>query len=196
MNQIESKSGTVVLLVDEDLEYLESMRRNIQRSGYSVTVCKSYDEGIHQLASGAFDIIFVGQGSRKFEGRCVLSLRRRLTGIYPLWWWRASSIWGVIWRRCNWCRRLHLARPLGIGNRLGRANSWSPSRIAIRKRSTGALKHPYDFSQAGGVTSRGINISNAAGQVDRDAPGILPSTLDGSSGQFPFACLGGHYASP
>ncbi len=84
MNQIESKSGTVVLLVDEDLEYLESMRRNIQRSGYSVTVCKSYDEGIHQLASGAFDIIFVGQGSRKFEGRCVLQSATALDRHLPV----------------------------------------------------------------------------------------------------------------
>ena len=64
--------GGAVLLVVEDLEHLESVRRVIQGIGCSVQVCNSYTEGIHQLLSGAFDIIVVGQGSRNFEGRCVL----------------------------------------------------------------------------------------------------------------------------
>ena len=69
---LESNRGATVLLVDEDLEYLEFIRRIIQGSGYSVEACNSYTEGIRQLESGAFDIIVVGQGSRNFEGRCVL----------------------------------------------------------------------------------------------------------------------------
>jgi DNA-binding NtrC family response regulator len=69
---LESNRGASVLLVDEDLEYLEFIRRIIQGSGHSVNACNSYTEGIHQLESGAFDIIVVGQGSRNFEGRCVL----------------------------------------------------------------------------------------------------------------------------
>jgi DNA-binding NtrC family response regulator len=69
---LESYRGAAVLLVDEDREYLEAVRRTIQGSGHTVNACNSYTEGIRQLESGAFDIIFVGQGSRNFEGRCVL----------------------------------------------------------------------------------------------------------------------------
>jgi DNA-binding NtrC family response regulator len=68
----ESNRGVSVLLVGEDLEYLESLRRILQGSWHNVEECNSYIEGIRQLESGAFDIIFVGQGSRNFEGRCVL----------------------------------------------------------------------------------------------------------------------------
>ena len=57
---------------DKRTKALESIRRMIQRSGCSVNACNSYAEGIRQLESGAFDIIVVGQGSRNFEGRCVL----------------------------------------------------------------------------------------------------------------------------
>jgi len=67
-----SNRGANVLLVDEDPEYVESIRRIIQRCGYTVRACNSYSEGIRQLKSGAFDIIIVGQGSRHFEGRRVL----------------------------------------------------------------------------------------------------------------------------
>ena len=69
---LESNRGATVLLVDEDLAYLEFIRRMIQGSGYSVDACNSYTEGIRQLESGTFDIVVVGQGSRNFEGRCVL----------------------------------------------------------------------------------------------------------------------------
>ena len=68
----EPSSGGAVLLVDEDLEQLEWVGRVIQGIGYSVQACNSYTEGIRQLLSGAFDIVVVGQGSREFEGRCVL----------------------------------------------------------------------------------------------------------------------------
>jgi len=64
--------GGAVLLVDEDLEQLEWIGRVIQGIGYSVQACNSYSEGMRQLVSGAFDIVVVGQGSRDFEGRCVL----------------------------------------------------------------------------------------------------------------------------
>jgi DNA-binding NtrC family response regulator len=69
---LESNRGAAVLLVDEDLEYLESIRRIIQGIGHSVDACNSYTEGIRKLESRAFDIIVVGQGSRNFEGRGVL----------------------------------------------------------------------------------------------------------------------------
>jgi len=64
--------GAAVLLVNEDLEYLEFVRGIIQRSGHSVDACNSYTEGIRLLESGAYGLVVVGQGSRNFEGRCVL----------------------------------------------------------------------------------------------------------------------------
>ena len=70
--QSEPSPGGAVLLVDEDLEQLEWVGRVIQGIGYSVQACNSYTEGMRQLVSGAFDNVVVGQGSRDFEGRCVL----------------------------------------------------------------------------------------------------------------------------
>jgi DNA-binding NtrC family response regulator len=70
--QPERNPHGVVLVVDEDLEQLEWVGRVIRGMGYTVQACNSYAEGMRQLVSGAFDIIVVGQGSRNFEGRCVL----------------------------------------------------------------------------------------------------------------------------
>jgi DNA-binding NtrC family response regulator len=64
--------GGAVLLIDEDPEQLEFVRAVVQGIGCTVQTCNSYSEGMHQLVSGAFDIIVVGQGSRDFDGRCVL----------------------------------------------------------------------------------------------------------------------------
>jgi CheY-like chemotaxis protein len=70
--QSEPSPTGAVLLVDEDLEQLGFVQGIIQGIGYSVQACNSYIEGLCQLVSGAFDIIVVGQGSRNFEGRCML----------------------------------------------------------------------------------------------------------------------------
>jgi len=81
---LESNRGATVLLVDEDLEYLEFIRRIIQGSGYSVEACNSYTEGIRQLESGAFEFIVVGQGSRFFEGRCVVERASKVNRRLPV----------------------------------------------------------------------------------------------------------------
>jgi DNA-binding NtrC family response regulator len=70
----EPTADAAVLLIDEDLEQLQWSGRIIQGIGYSVQACNSYAEGMRQLVSGAFDVIVVGQGSRNFEGRCVLEV--------------------------------------------------------------------------------------------------------------------------
>ena len=74
-------AGTV-LLVAEDSEHLEHIRRITQGMGYSIHVCNSYADGVRELESGAFAFIIVGQGSRFFEGRCVveraIKINRRL----------------------------------------------------------------------------------------------------------------------
>ena len=76
--------SVAVLLIDEDLEHLEFLRRTIQAIGYSVQACNSYREGIRQLSSGAFEIIVVGQGSRNFEGRCVLECATEFNRRLPV----------------------------------------------------------------------------------------------------------------
>ena len=70
----EPTADAAVLLIDEDLEQLEWVGRIIQGIGYGVQACNSYVEGMRQLVSGAFDVVVVGQGSRNFEGRCVLEV--------------------------------------------------------------------------------------------------------------------------
>jgi len=70
--QGEPDPGGTVLLVDEDSEYLEHLRRVTERAGHCVHACNSYAEGIRQLESGAFGFIVVGQESHLFEGRCVV----------------------------------------------------------------------------------------------------------------------------
>ena len=83
--QYEPDPGDTVLLVDEDSEYLERIRRITQGMGYNIRTCNSYAEGIRQLESGAFEFVIVGQGSRFFEGRCVveraININRRLPVI-------------------------------------------------------------------------------------------------------------------
>jgi DNA-binding NtrC family response regulator len=80
----ESTPGGTVLLVDEDFEYLEHLRRITQGMGYSVHACNSYAEGIRQLESGAFKFIVVGQGSRSFEGRCVVERAIKINRQLPV----------------------------------------------------------------------------------------------------------------
>jgi len=70
--QSKPSAGGAVLLVDDDPEQLEWVGKVIQGMGFSIQACNSYAEGLRQLVSGAFDIVVVGQGSRNFEGRCVL----------------------------------------------------------------------------------------------------------------------------
>ena len=73
-----------VLLIDEDPEQLEFVRGVVRGIGCTVQACNSYSEGMHQLVSGAFDIIVVGQGSRNFEGRCVLEGARAFNRRLPV----------------------------------------------------------------------------------------------------------------
>ena len=82
--QYELDPGGTVLLVDEDSEYLEHVRKITQGMGYSVQACNSYAEGIRQLESGAFELIVVAQGSRFFEGRCVVERAIKINRQLPV----------------------------------------------------------------------------------------------------------------
>jgi len=82
--QHEPDPRSTVLLVDEDSEYLEHVRKIAQGMGHSVHACNSYAEGIRQLESGAFEFIVVGQGSRFFEGRCVVERAIKIDRQLPV----------------------------------------------------------------------------------------------------------------
>ena len=70
------------LLVNEDPEALRLYSAILQHWGYQVRACQCHEEALYYLGSEAFDVVLVSQGSRKFEGRCVLeravNVNRRL----------------------------------------------------------------------------------------------------------------------
>jgi len=82
--QREPDPGDTVLLVDEDSEYLEHIRSITQGMGYNIHACNSYAEGIRQLESRAFEFVIVGQGSRFFEGRCVVERASKINRRSPV----------------------------------------------------------------------------------------------------------------
>ena len=60
------------LLVVEEPEALHYYRNILEGLGYQVRACHSYKEGVCRLGSEVFDFVMVSQGSRQFEGRCVV----------------------------------------------------------------------------------------------------------------------------
>ena len=60
------------LLVIEDPEALHYYCSILEGWGYQVRACHSYEEGVCCLGSEVFDFVMVSQGSRNFEGRCVV----------------------------------------------------------------------------------------------------------------------------
>ncbi len=73
-----------VLVVDEDIEYLDFVRSVVQGVGCGIWACNSYVEGIRQLGSARFVAIVVGQGGPHFEGRCVLERAAELDRHLPV----------------------------------------------------------------------------------------------------------------
>ncbi|MGA9059063.1 MAG: response regulator [Terriglobia bacterium] len=60
------------LLVVEDPGTLHYYCSILEGWGYQVRACHSYEEGVCCLGSEVFDFVMVSQGSRNFEGRCVV----------------------------------------------------------------------------------------------------------------------------
>jgi len=60
------------LLVVEDPGTLHYYCSILEGWGYQVLACHSYEEGVCCLGSEVFDFVMVSQGSRNFEGRCVV----------------------------------------------------------------------------------------------------------------------------
>ncbi len=61
-----------VLIVDQEPASIDFYSTILQRQGYDVEACESYEEGLCRLNAEPFDFIIVDQGSPRFEGRCVL----------------------------------------------------------------------------------------------------------------------------
>ena len=76
--------SATVLLVSEEAEDVETYRMALMELGHKVRTCRSYSEGIRCLNSGGFDLIIVGQGSRDFEGRCVLERATEIDRRLPV----------------------------------------------------------------------------------------------------------------
>ncbi len=60
------------LVVDEDRGDLAYYRAILQRSGWTVVTCSSYDAALDFFRAESFDLVIVSQGSCAFEGRLVL----------------------------------------------------------------------------------------------------------------------------
>lgn len=60
------------LVVDEDRGDLAYYRSVLQRAGWIVTTCSSYEEALDIFKFEPFDLVIVSQGTCAFEGRLVL----------------------------------------------------------------------------------------------------------------------------
>jgi DNA-binding NtrC family response regulator len=72
------------LLVNEDPDALRRYGNILQGWGYQVRAYPSYQEGMRCMGSEEFDFIMVSQGSRNFEGRCVLERASELNRRTPV----------------------------------------------------------------------------------------------------------------
>lgn len=61
-----------VLVVDKDLDTLESFTGILQEQGYKVRACDSYADALVCLRVEKYDFAIVDQGGTRFEGRAVL----------------------------------------------------------------------------------------------------------------------------
>jgi len=72
------------LLVVEDPGGLRYYRGALESWGYQVRACPSYQEGMCCLGSESFDLVLVDQGSRIFEGRCVVERAMEIDRKLPV----------------------------------------------------------------------------------------------------------------
>ena len=72
------------LLVVEEPEALHHYRSLLEGWGYQVRGCHSYEDGMTSLESEIFDFVMVSQGSRNFEGRCVLERATEIDRRLPV----------------------------------------------------------------------------------------------------------------
>jgi DNA-binding NtrC family response regulator len=72
------------LLVGEDPGELRYYRDILERYGYRVRICDSYQEGVRLLADEVFQFVMVSQGTPNFEGSCVLKCATEINRNLPV----------------------------------------------------------------------------------------------------------------
>ena len=72
------------LLVHEDPGVIHYYRSILEGWGYQVRTCHSYEEGVFCLRSEVFNFAMVSQGSRNFEGRCVVERATEINRRLPV----------------------------------------------------------------------------------------------------------------
>lgn len=82
--RVSGDDQTRVLLVEESFEDLQYYTGLLQGAGCLVRTCGSYSEGINRLDSESFDIVVVGQGTPRFEGRSVLEHAKSMDRHLPV----------------------------------------------------------------------------------------------------------------
>jgi DNA-binding NtrC family response regulator len=73
-----------VLLVNKDRDDLHYYSTILQRYGFHVWGCESYEEGTRLLDSVCFDFIIVSQGGPNFEGRCIVECANQIDRRMPV----------------------------------------------------------------------------------------------------------------
>ncbi|MGD0227164.1 MAG: response regulator [Terriglobia bacterium] len=72
------------LLVGEDPGALRHYRSILERHGYRVRICNSYQEGVNLLADQVFHFVMVSQGTPNFEGSRVLKRAAEINRSLPV----------------------------------------------------------------------------------------------------------------
>jgi two-component system sensor histidine kinase/response regulator len=87
VSMLRGNSGTrtgKVLLIDEDAADLRVLGLVLEGKGFHVQTCKTYEAGLQDLETEAFDFVVVSQGTRAFEGRRVLERAMQLDRRRPV----------------------------------------------------------------------------------------------------------------
>jgi DNA-binding NtrC family response regulator len=61
-----------ILIVDDNVDDLRSSSAALERAGYDVDACCSYQEGATHASTGRYDFVVVNQGGPNFEGQAVV----------------------------------------------------------------------------------------------------------------------------
>jgi DNA-binding NtrC family response regulator len=73
-----------ILIVDDNLEDLRWCSAILEREGYEVDACRSYEIGAAHAAVGRYDFVVVGQGGPNFEGQAVVKQATEMNRHTPV----------------------------------------------------------------------------------------------------------------
>lgn len=78
--------GATVLVVEDDREIWELLRRYLERAGYAVRATASGAEAIRLLDEGGIDLVVLDLGLPDVDGTEVLTTARDQRGPGCRWW--------------------------------------------------------------------------------------------------------------